>query len=85
MLEKIKSLASGAAYGLWKWAGKKFILVGIGLGLASLKAAHPDWPLPGEDFTKDLFLALVGAHTLTDVTALLKSAGKEVLDGNAVR
>ena len=66
-----------------KWAGKKVILLAIGYGLASLKAAHPDWPLPGEDFTKDLFLALAGAHTLTDITAIFKAAGKEALAGRA--
>ena len=66
-----------------KWLGKKLIVIGIGYVLAALKAKHPDWPLPGEDFTKDLVMAFVGAHTLTDVVAVMKTAGKEVLAGKA--
>lgn len=69
--------------GLQKWAGKKVILLAIGMVLQALKAKYPDWPLPSEDFTRDTFLAVVGAHTATDLVHVFKTAGKEVLAGNA--
>lgn len=66
-----------------KWAGKKLIVAAVGMGIAALKAKHPDWPLPDVDFTRDVLIALLGAHTLTDIMAILKTAGKEVLSGRA--
>lgn len=68
---------------LRKWAGKKVIMALVGLGMTALKTAHPDWPLPSEEFTVDLTLALLTAHTVTDVVHILKTAGKEVLTGKA--
>lgn len=68
---------------IWHWAGKKLIVLIVANGIAALKAAHPEWPIPNEDFIKDLTLAFLGAHTLTDVAALLKTAGKEIVAGKA--
>jgi hypothetical protein len=85
-MDFIKGLLSkaGAALGDLKlWAGKKVILAALGVGLATLKAKFPDWPLPSEDFLRDLIVALLSAHTLTDVVAIFKTAGKEVLAGKA--
>jgi hypothetical protein len=63
----------------WGWFGKKLIVTLVGLVLASLKAQHPDWPLPSEDLVKDLVLAFLAAHTLTDVVAVIKTAVPEVV------
>jgi hypothetical protein len=85
-MEFLKGLLgrAGAALGNLKlWAGKKVILAALGVGLATLKSKYPDWPLPSEEFLRDLILALLSAHTLTDVVAIFKTAGKEVIAGNA--
>lgn len=68
---------------LQQWFGKKLTVAAVGLVLMSIKAAHPDWPIPSEEFVRDVIIAFLGAHTLTDVMAILKTAGNEVLDGHA--
>ena len=78
-MEKIKSVLSN----IKRWAGKKLIIALAGYFLTAIKTAHPDWPIPSEEFTLDVILALLTAHTLTDVTAILKTAGKEALSGKA--
>lgn len=85
-MEYLKKLGAAALSYLGDiklWAGKKVILAAVGVGLATLKAKYPSWPLPSEDFLRDLLLALLSAHTLTDVVAIFKAAGKEVLAGKA--
>lgn len=73
----------GILKSIYNWAGKKLLVAAGGMLLMSLKSSHPDWPLPSEDFTKDVLIALLSAHTLTDITAILKTAGKEVVAGKA--
>lgn len=65
------------------WFGKKVIIGAIGYIMVALREAHPDWPLPSPDFTQDLVLTLIGAHAATDIVAILKTTGKEVLAGKA--
>ena len=64
---------------MWGWFGKKLVVMIAGLVISTLKASHPDWPLPSEDLVRDLVLAFLAAHTLTDVTALIKTAVPEVV------
>ena len=78
-MEKIKT----ALLGLKRWAGKKLVIALAGYLLTAVKSSHPDWPIPSEEFTLDVILALLTAHTLTDITAILKAAGKEVWSGKA--
>lgn len=78
-MQAIKS----ALVSTWNWAGKKLVVAGVGFGLMALKAQHPDWPLPSEEFTRDLVVALLSAHTLTDIAFVLKTAGQQVVDGKA--
>lgn len=63
----------------WDWAGKKLIVTLAGLIIASLKAAHPDWPLPSEEAVTQLVVAFLAAHSATDIMYLLKTQGKDVV------
>lgn len=59
--------------------GRKFLAMIVGLVLASLKAAHPDWPLPSEELVLDLVLAFMACHSVTDIFAIMKTGGKELV------
>lgn len=84
-MEKLKALFNDTFGSVWNWAGKKLIVAAGGMFLMSLRAAHPDWPLPTEEFTRDILIALLSAHTFTDIAAVLKTAGKEALAGRATQ
>ena len=64
---------------IWGWFGKKLVVVIVGLVVASLKAQHPDWPLPSEELIKDLVVAFMACHSLTDIVAIIKTAVPEVV------
>jgi len=64
---------------IWGWFGKKLIVAIVALVVATIKAQHPDWPLPSEDLVRDLTIAFLSAHTLTDVVSIIKTAVPEVI------
>lgn len=66
-----------------KWFGKKLTVAAVGMILMAVKSSHPDWPIPSEEFVRDVILAFLGAHTVSDVVAILKTTGNEVLEGRA--
>jgi len=52
--------------------GKKLAVVAFGLAMSAVQTAHPNWPLPSADLTRDLVEAFLACHTLTDVVAIIK-------------
>lgn len=64
---------------MWDWFGKKLIVVIVGLIISTLKTQHPDWPLPSEEMVKDLVTAFLAAHTMTDITYIIKTAVPEII------
>ncbi|TXH41506.1 MAG: hypothetical protein E6Q97_37535 [Desulfurellales bacterium] len=65
--------------------GRKVLMWFIGLTLSALQSKFPDWPLPSQQFLFDLTVALMAAHSLTDVVAILKTGAKEIAAGNATK
>lgn len=76
---KIWSSFTGLFGKLGDVLGKKVLMAVVGLILGILHTKFPDWPLPSNETIAEVIIALLSAHTLTDVVYILKTGGKEVV------
>lgn len=62
---------------IWQTMGKKVVIVLAGLVLDWLRAKFPGASLPSTDTIREAVAALLGAHTLTDIVAIVKTKALE--------
>lgn len=79
LFKKLVAYLTGAGATVAKSLGKKVLIALVGIVLSALHARYPELPLPSDELIVDLVLALLAAHTLTDVAAVLKVGSKEVV------
>ena len=63
--------APGLFSRIWAAVSRKALYVVVGAALEAARFKWPGLPLPSTDFVIDAVLALLAAHTVTDVVALI--------------
>jgi hypothetical protein len=79
LLKKLLALITSGGASVVGSLGKKVLIAIVGLALSALRVRYPDLALPSDELIVDIVLALLAAHTLTDVAAVIKVGSKEVV------